>query len=292
MKMHDNEVDTDESLVSQLLSEQFPQWADLPINRVPSAGTDNAIYRVGLDKCVRLPRVPSAAMDVEKEQFWLPVFASNLKLAIPVPLGNGCPNERYPFKWSVFPWIEGSNATLEPIADQNQAAITLTEFIISLQKIDTSSAPLSCRGVPLISQDSDTRKAIKSLRGSIDVETVTALWEESLQISNWNKPVVWTHGDLLPSNLLVRDGKLCAVIDFGLMGVGDPACDLIPAWSIFSESGRKVFRSTLGVDEDTWLRGRGWALSVALIILPYYEKTNLGLVAIAKHMLNEILNEV
>ncbi len=291
MKMHDNEVDIDESLVSQLLSEQFPQWAGLPINPVQSAGTDNAIYRLGIDKCVRLSRVPNAARNDEKEQLWLPLFASRLELAIPVPLGKGCSNERYPFKWSIFPWIDGSNATIDPIADQNQAALALAEFIISLQEIDTSNAPLSRRGIPLVGQDSETREAIKALRGSINVEAATALWDESLQISNWNKPAVWTHGDLLPSNLLVREGKLCAVIDFGLMGMGDPACDLIPAWSVFSASGRQIFRSTLRVDEDTWLRGRGWALSVALIILPYYEKTNLGLVAIAKRMLNEVLNE-
>jgi aminoglycoside phosphotransferase (APT) family kinase protein len=290
VKMHDNEVDIDESLIRQLLSEQFPQWADLPISPVKSAGTDNAIYRLGVDKCLRLPRVPSADKDVEKEQTWLPVFASTLPLAIPVPLGNGCPNDRYPYKWSIFTWLEGNDATAESITDQNQAAVTLAEFIKSLWKIDTSNAPASRRGTPLIVQDNETRQAIKSLQGKINIEAVTALWDESLQVSNWNKPAVWTHGDLLPSNLLVKEGALCAVIDFGLMGIGDPACDLIPAWSVFSANPRQIFRSTLGVDESTWLRGRGWALSVALIILPYYEKTNPGLVAIAKRILNEILN--
>ena len=291
IKMHDNEVDIDESLVRQLLSEQFPQWADLSIISVQSAGTDNAIYRLGVDKCVRLPRISEAAKDVEKEQRWLPLFASTLPLPIPVPLGKGRPTERYPMGWSVYPWIEGHNATNESLANQHKAAIDLAQFIMALQRIDIAGAPSSRRGVPLVEQDSETRHAIKSLRGSIDMQAVTAVWEESIHASIWSKPPVWTHGDLLPSNLLVREGKLCAVIDFGLMGVGDPACDLLPAWSVFSASTRQIFRATVGVDEATWLRGRGWALSIALIILPYYEKTNPGLVAIAKRILSEILNE-
>lgn len=289
--MHDNEIDIDELLVSQLLSEQFPQWASLPIIPVQSAGTDNAIYRLGVDKCVRLPRVPDAAKDVEKEQLWLPLFSSALPLPIPVPLGKGYPNERYPMQWSVYPWIEGNNATIESIANQHQAATDLAQFIGALQKISSVGAPPSRRGVPLAKQDSETRQAIKSLHGSIDTQAVTAIWEECLGAPTWDKSPVWTHGDLLPSNLLVREGRLSAVIDFGLMGVGDPACDLIPTWSVFSASTREVFRSALRVDEATWLRGRGWALSIALIILPYYEKTNLGLVAIAERILSEILNE-
>lgn len=292
VKMHDNEIDIDESLVRKLLSEQFPQWSHLPISPVQSAGTDNAIYRLGADKCVRLPRIPGAAKDVEKEQLWLPLFASTLPLAIPTPAGRGNPTEIYPFKWSIFPWIEGDNATAELIVDKNQAAVALAQFIIAFQKISITNAPPSRRGVPLATQDNETRQAIKSLQTSINTEAVTALWNESLKASNWDKSPVWTHGDLLPSNLLVRNRQLCAVIDFGLMGVGDPACDLIPAWSLLSADTRHVFRSALGVDEATWLRGRGWALSVALIILPYYEKTNPGLVAIAERMLNEILHEL
>lgn len=291
VKMHDNEVDIDQSLVRLLLKEQFPQWADLPISPVKSAGTDNAIYRLGEDKCVRLPRVPSAAKEVEKEQLWLPVFASTLPLVIPVPIGNGATNSNYPFKWSVFTWIEGRDATIELITDQRQAATALAEFILTLQTINTTNAPLSRRGVPLAAQDQEVRQAINSLIGKIDTQAVITLWNNSLQVPNWDKNPVWSHGDLLPSNLLIQNGRLTAVIDFGLMGIGDPACDLIPAWSVFSVSGRQVFRSALGVDEATWLRGRGWALSVALIILPYYEKTNPGLVAIAKRILNEILNE-
>jgi len=290
VKMHNNEVDIDESLVRQLLKEQFPQWADLPISPVKSAGTDNAIYRLGEDKCVRLPRVPSAAKDVEKEQLWLPLFASTLPLVIPVPVGNGAANNNYPFKWSIFTWVEGRDATVESITDQTQAATTLAEFILALQTMNTTNAPFSRRGVPLVAQDQEVRQAINSLNGKIDTQAVITLWNKSLQVPNWDKNPVWSHGDLLPSNLLIQNGSLTAVIDFGLMGVGDPACDLISAWSVFSASGRQVFRSALGVDEATWLRGRGWALSVALIILPYYEKTNLGLVAIAKRILNEILN--
>lgn len=214
-----------------------------------------------------------------------------LPLTIPVPLGKGCPSERYPLYWSIYPWIEGNNATVESIADQHQAATDLAQFIVAFQKINSVGGPPSRRGLPLASQADETRQAIKSLHGKIDTKAVTVAWEESLQVSAWKKSPVWTHGDLLPANLLVHQGKLSAVIDFGLMGIGDPACDLIPAWSVFSSSTRHIFRSTLEVDNATWLRGRGWALSVALIILPYYEKTNPGLMAIAQRILNEILKE-
>lgn len=174
--MHDNEADIDESLVRKLLSEQFPQWANLSIALVQSAGTDNAIYRLGTDKCVRLPRVPEVTKDVEKEQLWLPLFASTLPLAIPTPIGIGSSSESYPFKWSIFSWIKGNNATVESIADQNHAAIALAQFIIVLQKISTANAPSSRRGVPLATQDNETRQAIKSLQASINTEAVTALW--------------------------------------------------------------------------------------------------------------------
>ncbi len=291
-KMHDNEIAIDELLVKNLLSEQFPQWKKFPLSRVKSDGTDNAVYRLGTDMCVRLPRVPGAASLIEKEQQWLPELAPTLPLAIPVILGKGMASLSYIYPWSIFNWLEGENAAVEKIIDLNQAAIDLAEFLIALQKINPAGGPPSRRGVPLIMQDAEVRCAIESLHGAIDTEIVTKIWKECLQAPEWDKPPVWTHGDLLPANLLVQQGKLSGVIDFGCLGIGDPACDLIVAWSVLDSESRDVFRTRLKVDDATWVRGRGWALSISLIIIPYYKVSNPGLVAVANRMIREIIADI
>ncbi|MGC2310926.1 MAG: aminoglycoside phosphotransferase family protein [Candidatus Babeliaceae bacterium] len=290
-KMHDDEVNIDLTLVKELLSAQFPQWATLPIEPIQSIGTDNAIYRLGRDMCIRLPRIPGADKHIETEQRWLPKFAPILPLAIPVFLGKGNPHGNYPWHWSIYRWIEGENACTKTIIDQHQAAIDLAQFLIALQKIDPTGGPTSRRGIPLVTQDNEVRSAIKSLHGIIDTQAVTAKWEQCLQAPVWDKLPVWIHGDLLPANLLVQHGRLSGVIDFDSLGIGDPACDLIPAWSVFSSDVRDIFRTKLAVDDATWIRGCGWGLSIALIIIPYYQNSNLGLVSIAKQMIKEILND-
>jgi len=288
-KMHENEHDIDESLVKQLLSTQFPQWAKLPISQVKSDGTVHAIYRLGSDMCVRLPRIPEVDHQIENEQRWLPQLAPLLPLAIPVPLGKGNPHENYPWHWSVYRWLEGENTFIEPIEDLKQAAIDLAQFLNALHLISPIGGPLSQRSGPLATQDSETRDAIKSLHGVVDTDVITAIWEECLKAPVWDKPPVWIHGDLLPANLLSHHDRLSAIIDFGLFGIGDPACDLIPAWSTFTASTRDIFRSALAIDDATWMRGRGWALSIGLIILPYYKNTNLGLYAVGERMVREVL---
>lgn len=287
--MHENELAIDEPLVRQLLNAQFPQWAHLPLKRVKSAGTDNAIYRLGTDMCVRLPRIAGLDVHIETEHRWLPQLAPLLPLAIPIPLAKGTPTENYPWHWSIYRWLEGENAFIAHIVDLQQAAIDLAQFLLTLQQIDSAGGPPSRRGVPLSTQDNQTRRAIESLHGIIDTEVITEIWEECLKAPVWDKPPVWTHGDLLPTNLLVQHGRLRGVIDFDFLGIGDPACDLIVAWSVFSRGSREIFRATLKIDDAMWLRGRGWALSIALIILPYYQSSNPGLVAVAKRMINEIL---
>lgn len=287
--MHENERAIDISLVSELLTTQFPQWAKLPIKPVKSAGTDNAIYRLGTDMCVRLPRTAQDASRIETQQRWLPQFAPLLPLAIPVFIAQGNPQEIYPWHWAIYSWIEGENAFNKQIINLHQAAIDLAQFLRALQQIDPAGGPLSRRGVPLATQDNETRNAIKSLHGVIDTEVATAAWQECLQAPEWDKAPVWIHGDLLPTNIIVEHGRINAVIDFDFLGIGDPACDLIVAWSVLSHETREVFRTTLAVDDATWMRGRGWALSIALIILPYYQHSNPGLVAVAKHTINEIL---
>ena len=293
-KMHADEVDVDVALAGRLLAAQFPQWAALPIVPVHSAGTDNAIYRVGADMAVRLPRIENATGQVDKEQQWLPRLAPHLPLAIPVPLAKGTPGEGYPWQWSVCRWLEGETATIERITDPGQAARDLAYFVVALQRIDPVGGPPpgvhnSFRGVPLSTRDAETRAAIASLDGMLDTGAVTTAWDAALQAPAWDGPPIWIHGDLSPLNLLVQQGRLSAVIDFGCLGVGDPACDLQVAWTFLSAQTRAVFRAALPVDDATWARGRGWALSVGLIALPYYQSTNPVLADIAQRAIDEVL---
>jgi aminoglycoside phosphotransferase (APT) family kinase protein len=295
-KMHVDEVETSPALVRRLLAEQFPQWADLPITPVSSAGTDNALYRLGDHMAVRLPRIGWAVEQVEKEQRWLSILAPHLPLPIPVPLAKGEPGENYPWHWSVYRWLEGKNATTDPPADTHQAATAIVQFISALQQIDAADGPPagahnSYRGVPLIARDPEARQGIADLRGMIDTETAAAAWDAALSVPAWSGQPVWLHGDLQSGNLLVHRGQISAVIDFGCLGVGDPACDLQIAWNFFSADTRDTFRAALAVDDATWARGRGWALYFGLVALPYYHRTNPVLASIARRALTEALTD-
>jgi aminoglycoside phosphotransferase (APT) family kinase protein len=295
--MHIDEVHTDESLVSRLLAAQFPQWAYLAIEPVRSAGTGNAIYRLGDDMAVRLPRIHWATNQVHKEQQWLPVLAPFLPLAIPIPLAKGAPGEGYPWHWSIYRWLEGENATLERLADPCQAATDLAQFIAALRSIDSTGGPLpgahnSFRGAPLAVRDAPTRAAIARLDAmhyALDLDAATAAWEAALLAPAWHGPPVWIHGDLQSGNLLAQQGRLSAVIDFGCLGVGEPAMDLTVAWTLFSGKARDVFRAALAVDDASWARGRGWALSFGLIALPYYHSTNPVLAGIYRYAIDQVL---
>lgn len=290
-KMHAGEVDIDVSLVRRLITTQFPQWADLPIEPVPSAGTDNALYRLGEDMAVRLPRIGWAANDVDKEHEFLPKLAQLLPLAIPVPLSRGIPAGGYPWHWSVYRWLEGENPIVGRLIDPSLLATELARFVAALHRIDPTGGPLASRGVPLSMRDAPTRTAIEALHGMVDIAAATAAWDAALQIPEWANPPVWVHGDLSPGNLLIVNERLSAVIDFGCLGVGDPACDVIIAWNLLPANTRDVFRTALRVDNATWARGRGWALSIALIQLPYYRNTNPVLAANARHVIHEVLTE-
>jgi aminoglycoside phosphotransferase (APT) family kinase protein len=287
--MHADEVPTDVPLVRRLLAAQFPEWAALPIARVPSSGTDNALYRLGDDMVVRLPRIHWAVEDVDKDFRWLPLLAPLLPLAIPVPLAKGTAAEGYPWEWGVYRWLEGEHPTVDRIADPDSLARDLAQFVEALHRIDLTGGPPATRGVPLAMRDDPTRTAIAALQGTIDTHATTAAWEAALQTPAWSGPSVSVHGDLSPGNLLLQGGRLTAVIDFGGLGVGEPACDLIVAWNLLPADARRVFRVELGADDATWARGRGWALSVALIQLPYYRDTNPALAANARHVIREVL---
>ncbi len=292
--MHDGEVATDVALVRRLLAAQFPHWADLAVVPVASDGTDNAMYRLGDTMAVRLPRMRWAVDAVGKERKWLPKLAPHLPLAIPLPLAKGAPGEGYPWPWSVCRWLDGANAAQAPLADLNGAANVLAGFLHALQRIDATGGPPpgrhnSGRGVPLSLRDAPTRHAIQAAADLIDARAATAAWETDMTASLWAGQPVWIHGDLSAGNLLVADGRLGAVIDFGCLAVGDPACDLMIAWSVFGGKSRAVFRAALAADDATWARGRGWALSCALVALPYYRDRNPAIAAGAQRVIGQVL---
>ncbi|HEV8172140.1 MAG TPA: aminoglycoside phosphotransferase family protein, partial [Actinoplanes sp.] len=232
-----------------------------------------------------------AVREVAKEHHWLPRLAPHLPLAIPQPLGKGEPAHGYPWPWSVYRWLDGETPSLARIADPRSLATRLAQFIAALHGIDPAGGPAADRGEPLEERDAPTRTAIDALQGTIDTGGVTAAWEKALRAPVWPGPPVWVHADLSPGNLLIEDGRLSAVIDFGCLGLGDPACDLIVAWNLLGADVRSAFRAALDVDDATWERGRGWALSIALIQLPYYHRTNPTLAANARHVIGEVLTE-
>ena len=290
-KMHADEIDTDVALVRRLLAGQFPGWANLEIEPVVSYGTDHDIYRLGDHVAARLPRIGWATDQAAKEREWLPKLAPHLPLAVPVQLAMGQPAEGYPFAWSVYEWLPGENAN-GTIEDLDHAAVDLAAFVNALRAIDTVGAhprPAGSRGAPLAELDKSVRRAIGELGDRVDTDAAHRSWEESLNAPEWDGDEVWVQGDLLPGNLLVVDGRLSAVIDFGCLNVGDPACDLQPAWNVFAGDSRERYRSELQADDASWLRGRGWSLYQAVMALPYYWDTNPGMIRQASHALAEVL---
>jgi len=283
------DVRIDDALIRRLVAAQFPQWASLAVEPVESAGWDNTIFRLGPDLAVRLPRRRVSAEQVRNEHRWLPVLAPYLPLEIPVPLGHGVPGEGYPWLWTVCRWLPGELAALTAVADSGLAATSLARFVTALQGIDPADGSVhEFRGVSLAAHDENARAAAAVLQQSLDVSPLLAVWEAALAVPPWTGQPLWIHGDLHPANLLVTDHELSAVIDFGLLGVGDPACDLMVAWMYLSADSRSVFRSALAVDDATWCRGRGWALQSGLRAAAY-SADNPVLGDIGRYTLAEVL---
>jgi aminoglycoside phosphotransferase (APT) family kinase protein len=288
-------VDIDPALVTRLIASQFPHGADLPITPAEPNGWDNRTFRLGADMSVRLPSAARYAAQVEKEHRWLPVLAPQLPLPIPVPLAVGVPAEGYPWNWSVYRWLDGAPASTAHVDDLTELAMALGHFLTSLQQIDPTSGPPPgahnfFRGGPVETYDAETRDAIAKVRDQIPAERAIAVWENAL-VATWRGKPVWVHGDVAASNLLVRNGHLSAVIDFGSSGVGDPACDVTIAWTLFSGASREAFRAALPVDAATWARGRGWALWKALITFAGNVNINPGEAEAAGRVINEVLAE-
>jgi aminoglycoside phosphotransferase (APT) family kinase protein len=293
-KMHDNEQEVNTALVQSLLKEQCPQWADLELNPILSSGTDNALFRLGNEYVVRIPRIEwspgSVSSGINKEYLWVPQLAQHLKIPISEPVFKGTPNKAYPWPWSITKWNDGHNPEFEKENEYDKLAVDLAHFLNELHSIKLPEAgPFSRRGVPLKKLDGETKKALKTLADDIDTKLLVLLWEKLSNIPCWDKSPVWMHGDLLPGNVLIQNNRLSAVIDFADVGLGDPACDLIIAWSLLNAGSRAIFRKHLvNIDEHTWQRGKGWALSIALIILPYYKNTNPVLACVARRTIEQL----
>lgn len=288
-------VTIDVSLVQRLIKSQFPQWSDLPIKPVELSGWDNRTFHLGEAMTVRLPSEEFYSQQAEKEQFWLPRLAPHLSFAIPTPLALGLPSNDYPWHWSVYSWIQGQTVTSDRISNKNDFAKDLARFLVEFRAIDATGGPLAGdhsfhRGGNLKLYDTETQEAINQLANQIDSQLVSRIWSEALACP-WTKPSVWVHGDVSVGNLLVKDKKLCAVIDFGQLAVGDPACDLAIAWTFLDDESRQIFRNAIELDKATWSRGRAWALWKALIVCAQLSGTNPKEIENSWKVLNTILED-
>ncbi len=284
----------DDIFVKQLVASQFPQLRNLPVRVVESSGWDNCSFRLGDDFLVRMPSAEMYAASTQKEQSWLPKLAPHLPLDIPEPVVHGAPEAGYPFAWSIYKWIEGRSEEECPVSDLQRFAADLANFLKALWAIDTISGPKAGpdnfhRGGSLSVYDVQFRNAAQLLRKTYPADVIQKTWEAAMAVS-WSKPEVWVHGDIAPSNLIVRNGRLRAVIDFGQLAVGDPACDLAIAWRRFDKSSRETFRMALDIDDATWERGRAWALWKALIVEAGLAKTNAGEASAAPQTVAAILD--
>jgi len=286
--MHEDELEFDEVLVRDLLAEQFPDWSTLPLRRIEPSGTDNAIFRLGDELSVRLPRRAGPSEPGSKELEWLPRLAPLLPVEIPVPVAQGRPSDAYPWFWEIHTWIEGETLPVEEI-DAIQAARDLAALVRALQQIETDGGEPVGRGEPLAGRDSAFRRWLEHFDGD---PRVTTEWERALAAPPWDGPPVWHHGDLDCRNWLVRESRVGAVIDWGSMGVGDPACDVMVAWKLHSAAARDAFRDALPTDDATWQRARGWAVSQAVGALSYYTpENNPSLYREGEHWLELVLSE-
>ena len=284
----------DIDLARRLVDTQFPQWASLPLELLDPAGSDHVIYRLGKLRAVRLPRHAGAARQASKEFEWLPRLAACLPLAIPVPLAVGEPAFGYPWRWAVSRWLIGEVATAEGLSESAAAAVQLGEFLTALHRFASAEVAIlatrdDLRTRPLADRDQATRAAIAAVDGAFDGAALTRLWDEALGAPGWDRSPVWVHGDFHTGNLLTAGGRVSAVIDWGELAIGDPACDLTVAFALMSASSRAAFRATLDLDDAAWTRGRGWALATGLNAYTSYAAVNPRVAAQTTRQITEAL---
>ncbi|MDX3853935.1 aminoglycoside phosphotransferase family protein [Streptomyces sp. AK02-01A] len=290
---HDGRAGIDAALVKRLIAAQFPRWSGLPVTPVEVDGWDNRTYRLGDDMTVRLPTAAGYVPAVDKENHWLPRLAPSLPVAVPPILAKGAPGEGYAFPWSVRGWLHGETADRGRVEDMPRFAISVAEFLLALQGCEAVGGPIAgehswYRGASPRHYDEETRRCLAMLKGRVDTDRAAAVWDAALA-AEWSGAPVWFHGDIASGNLLVADGQLTAVIDFGTSGVGDPACDLVIAWGMFSGDSRKAFRHAVGQDDGTWARARGWALWKSLLVLSECTEADQERAALNRHVISEVL---
>ena len=271
-------IKIDSLFIQNLLSKQFPQWSKLPIVSVEPQGWDNRVFRLGKNMLIRVPSAACYASQVIKEQKWLAVIAPKLTIEIPEPIAMGKPDFGYPWNWSIYKWIKGETAAMSKLANSCEFARDLAQFLMALHKIDAKDGPLPgkdnfYRGGSLEVYDEETKKAIFALKGKIDEHSAAQIWDAGVKTS-WSAKPLWVHGDISSGNLLVKESKLHAVIDFGMLCIGDPACDLSITWTYLEGKAREVFKQCFSFCEDTWARARAWTLWKALIIAAGFVKSN------------------
>lgn len=279
--------------MKRLIAAQFPRWSALPVTPVEVDGWDNRTYRLGDRMTARLPTAAGYVPAVAKEDEWLPRLAPALPVAVPPVLGHGVPGEGYPFPWSVRGWLPGETARPDRVGDMSRFAVALAGFLLALQRCDTNGGPVAgehsfYRGTPPAFYDEETRGLLAALKGRVDTDRATAVWEAALA-AEWRGEPVWFHGDIASGNLLVAEGELAAVIDFGTAGVGDPACDLVIAWTMFAGDSRAAFRRAVAHDDGAWARARGWALWKSLLVLSENIGTDEDVADVNRRVIAEVL---
>ena len=296
MRMHDDQVDITPVAVARLVASQFPRWRDLPVRAVTSHGTVNALFRLGDEIVLRFPLRPSLEAGLRDElsagQDTARRVAAHVPVPVPEPVAFGEPGEGYPGPWTAYTWIPGETASPERIGDPGEFARDLAGFVSALHGIDTGGRTWNgrTRGGPLQRRDESVRRALAESARRTDTARLARIWARCLEAPH-DAADVWIHSDLMPGNLLVRDGRLAGVIDVEDLCIGDPAVDLMPAWNLMAPAPRRVYRRALGVSDATWERGRGWAIVQAIVALPYYVNTNPVMADTARRTLDAMLDE-
>lgn len=289
--LHPNEASLSIATVRKLIDTQFPEYKGQEISPVAGSGTVNRLYRLGDEHYLRFPRTEKFRASLRRELKYLPLLADAIELRIPVPVAQGEPDLDYPFDWAIYKWLDGE--VIKPDRDGGDVgnAAVLAVFVSGLARVDIANGPTSARDLPLEYEDKTVLDAIEFLGSTFDERLLGEIWQTCARLPRYSGERCWTHGDLIPPNVLVRDGQLVSVIDFGSVGMGDPAVDYIPAWSILRAEAREYFRESLRIDDVDWLRAMGLAFRQAVRIIPYYEKTNPSFALMATETLQEIVAE-
>jgi aminoglycoside phosphotransferase (APT) family kinase protein len=295
-RLHADQVDVDEPLVERLLAAQLPHLARLRLRRFPSGGTENAVFRLGDDLAVRAPLTPGAVTGLVKEVRWLPQLAPRLTLPVPRVVATGRATADYPFPWAVVRWLDGDDALARPLTDLPDAAAQLARLVAELRAIPVPAEAVPGsegfeRGGPLSDRAAYVQEWLPRCEGLMDVAAVRRVWDDALAAPAWNGPPVWLHADLHQGNVLVRDGRLAGVLDFGAVCTGDPAYDVTAGYHLLDRGSRATFVSMVDADDATVARARGLVVSSAVAAIPYYLRSNPAMIAIARAGLASVLDD-